>query len=324
MSNVYLISASINEKGTTTGGKPGNQGNELKRRLFYNHSKGWILLRPVFASDAEKIAQAAEAAYTNKNFGYCQTHRLSGFNEAAKVGYDPAKVSTPVEIDCSELVRLCIYYAGIYVPDFNTATEKAVLISTGMFIQKEYSNKEELKAGDILVTKTKGHTEIVVTTGSKAEVPTVNWYQEFVHKCKDAMLSDDFVNQTRGDVKALQYMLKYFGFDPGDIDGRFGDNTEIALRNYQLSRGLHVCGVFNSSDYVVMLRDYDGSYIADKCVYIIGDCWLRTGPGIAYTKYAVMKKGSNCRYITKDGEWYYVKDANGVEGYVSSKYAEVH
>ncbi len=45
------------------------------------------------------------------------------------------------------------------------------------------------------------------------------------------------------DVRQLQRELAEAGFDPGPIDGKFGPQTEAAVRAYQRARGLDVDGV---------------------------------------------------------------------------------
>lgn len=81
-----------------------------------------------------------------------------------------SKVNVDVEVDCSALVRVCCLYAGIQVGDFNTASELETLRKTGAFeILKDDKRCKEstyLKRGDILVTRTKGHTVVVLNNGS--------------------------------------------------------------------------------------------------------------------------------------------------------------
>lgn len=43
-------------------------------------------------------------------------------------------------------------------------------------------------------------------------------------------------------VRNLQYMLTYIGFNVGGIDGKFGVNTDAAVRNLQSTYGLTVDG----------------------------------------------------------------------------------
>ena len=44
-------------------------------------------------------------------------------------------------------------------------------------------------------------------------------------------------------VKQLQQALKGHGFDPGEIDGEFGSNTEAAVKAFQEARGIPADGI---------------------------------------------------------------------------------
>ena len=67
---VRIGSARINEKGTTTGGKAGDQtGGEVSIQNYYLHRKGWYVARPKDPTVAEKIVQAMEAACNNNYIG---------------------------------------------------------------------------------------------------------------------------------------------------------------------------------------------------------------------------------------------------------------
>ena len=168
-----------NEKGTSRGGVPGDQtGREGNIRNWYLNEKGWVVIRPKDSEAAEKIAKAMEMICENDNFGYCQDHRTSGITEAKKHGYDPSKVSQPCELDCSSGVRLCVLYAGIDIGDVYTGNLKTTLQKTGMctvYTSEKYCTSEDyLKRGDILVTKTKGHTVVVLSNGSKVKSTNIH------------------------------------------------------------------------------------------------------------------------------------------------------
>ena len=167
-------SARSNEYGKATGGKPGDQkgGSEVSTQPWYLHQKGWVLIRVVDPDMREKIAHNMESACSNDCIGYCQEHRTSATIAAQKYGYDLSKVKIDVETDCSELVRCCCLYAGLKVGEFSTSTEITALKATGK-VQVIYDDSyctlpDKLLRGDILVTKTKGHTVIVLTNGSQA------------------------------------------------------------------------------------------------------------------------------------------------------------
>lgn len=169
-------------------------GREVYTRTWWLHNLGWRVLRCKDPAKAEKIAQDMEWACDNNNIGYDQSQNWTLYDEVKPYGFDCRKATKPCETDCSRLVRVCCLYAGINVGEFYTATEASVLLATGQFEEltdKKYTTGEEyLKRGDILVTKTVGHTVVVLTNGSKAvevaPVPTPAPAQ----KIADAMYYD--------------------------------------------------------------------------------------------------------------------------------------
>lgn len=171
---VKIGHATIDENGKAHSGKAGdNNGKEVCRRDWYKHSKGWNVLRAKYDTTAEKIAECMEKACDNNNVGYDQYQRLTLYNAAAKVGFDVSKVNTAVETDCSALVRVCLAYAGIMVDNFTTSNEKKIILNTGLFEELNIGGSSDyLKRGDILVTKTKGHTVVVLSDGAKVEAAT--------------------------------------------------------------------------------------------------------------------------------------------------------
>jgi len=169
---VVVGSARSDERGKLSGGKAGSQTErEISKQNFYVHSKGWYVLRAKDPKVAEKIAKNMEYACDSLAVGYDQGQNTTLWKEAEKVGFDISKVKTPCETDCARLVRVCIKYSGIDVADFYTGNMKAVIMSTGkfeLFTEDKYCKQEDfLKRGDILVTRTKGHTVVVLSNGSK-------------------------------------------------------------------------------------------------------------------------------------------------------------
>ncbi len=225
---VKIGSARINEKGTITGGKAGDQtGGEVSTQNWYLHKKGWVVIRAKDPAVAEKIAQCMERACANNNIGYCQTHRDGLRKIAVKYNYDTGKVDVKVEVDCSALVRVCCLYAGINVGDFSTATERKALEKTGKVIvltSDKYCKKSDyLKRGDILVTKTKGHTVVVLTNGPKAE-------------------QEDHIHMTVIDVSHHQGVIHWEKVKKAGIDGaiiRVSDSTGTMDR--QCNRNIKEC-----------------------------------------------------------------------------------
>lgn len=174
MSTVYVGNAVCDEHGNARGGQPGNQtGKELRIQPWYLNKKGWRVFRAKDSEAAKKIAWDCRAACENMAIGYNQSKRNTLYNAAKPFDFDCAKVTTLCECDCSSLVRVCILFAGIKINDFNTASEPTRLLNTGAFeemIGEKYTNSPDyLKEGDILVTRTKGHTLVILNDGDKVQ-----------------------------------------------------------------------------------------------------------------------------------------------------------
>ena len=174
MSIVYLSHAVNDEHSKARDGEPGDQtGKEVCTRAWYRNPKGWRVFRPKDPSVAEKIAWDAEKAAENPNIGYDQGDRLTLYKAAEKHGFNCADVTEPCECDCSSLVQVCILYAGINVGNFNTASEPKALLKTKAFEEltgAEYTDSpDRLRRGDVLITRVKGHTCIVINYGKDAE-----------------------------------------------------------------------------------------------------------------------------------------------------------
>ena len=169
--NVIIGSARIDERGRSIGGKAGDQkqskapdySGEVSLQNFYVASKGWYILRPKSAEHAAKMAERMHAACNNVNIGYDQGGRLG-------IIQNGINTTKPTEADCSSLVRACVKEATGKDPgNFTTANEAKVLEATGLFNKKmAYTYRTTLYTGDVLVTKKKGHTAIVVSGASRS------------------------------------------------------------------------------------------------------------------------------------------------------------
>lgn len=165
---VRVGSARIDENGKLIGGQAGDQtGQEVAVEAWYRHDKGWVVIRAKDAAARERIAQCMEAACANDNIGYDQSTSWDLYDKSKQYGWDCSKVDTPVETDCSSLVRVCVAFAiGKDVPWFSTANQVLVLDATKLFdIITDASVTDHdtaLKRGDILCTRTQGHTVVVL------------------------------------------------------------------------------------------------------------------------------------------------------------------
>lgn len=170
---VYFGSARIDENGNASGGKAGDQtGKEVSTQEYYMHPKRWITVRAKEPQAREYIAQDMEFACANNNIGYDQNQNQTLYQVAKPLGFNCSLVGTPCETDCARLVRVCVLYAGIQVSDFYTGNEVDALLATDAFEVVDVPMPDGLMRGDILVTKTKGHTVVVLTNGANVKPTT--------------------------------------------------------------------------------------------------------------------------------------------------------
>ena len=327
---VKVGSARIDEHGKARGGQAGDQtGKEVSTQNWYLHSKGWRVYRAKNPSVAEKIARCMEMACKNSKIGYDQDSRNTLYKEAEPFGFDVSKVTKPCETDCSALVRVCIAYAGITsLPSgFRTGNMPSNLAKTGAFSEltgsKYQSQSTYLGRGDILVTKSSGHTVVVLTNGSKYEGPVypVNYD-----------LGDRVIKYgcEGNDVKLMQEMLLKLGYDLGSwgCDGDFGDCTELALKAFQTDAKLDVDGECGPTTLVALekaIEAHDGLKPTGKTVRISGgNCYIRTAPNTDGKKLGMAHKGDELPFggEVSDNGWLQVlyKDQ---KAWVSGKYGRI-
>ena len=245
---VIIGSARQDENGKAYGGQAGNQsGKEVSTQNWYLHSKGWRVLRAKDAGVGQRLAIAMRAACNNKNIGYNQWRRNTLYDAAAVWGFDISRVNTLVDTDCSALVRTCIAYAaGITTlpSSLRTGNMCSLILATGQFEElsgKEYTTKSDyLKAGDILCTKTSGHTVIVLTDGAKAG--------EKIHPTlKKGDKGADVANLQKLLMKAGYALPKY------GADGDFGDECLSAVKAFQRDNKLTVDGIVGAKTWAALL-----------------------------------------------------------------------
>ena len=108
----YISNSGKDENGTYHGGKAGDQsGHEWELKGWY--SRPWtVILRWPDSEVGLKIAQLGIAAALNNKIGYDQYERKTYWNQLEKVGYDPSKITTPCEEDCTAGVTANVKAVG--------------------------------------------------------------------------------------------------------------------------------------------------------------------------------------------------------------------
>lgn len=331
---VKIGSARIDENGRAKGGKAGDQtGKEVSTQSWYLSSKGWRVFRAKDPAVAEKIAKCMENACKNSKIGYDQGQRNTLYKVAKPLGFDTSKVDTACETDCSALVRVCCAFAGIMgLPEgFRTGNMPKNLMNTGAFVEMTGSKYQEQSAylgrGDILVTKTSGHTVVVLSSGKKYEGGTPE-------PAKPVSLGDRVLKHgcDGEDVKLMQEMLLKLGFDLGiwGCDGEFGDCTELALKGFQVMAGIQVSGECDQATLEALNKAIssleDEPQPVSKTVQIAGgNCYIRTEPDTDGKQLGVAHKGDTYTYAgeTADNGWLAILYKDNQKAWVSGKYGRL-
>lgn len=329
MATVRVGSARIDERGKAYGGKAGDQtGRELSTQRWYLHKKGWRVFRAKDRAAALKIAADMEAACKNSHIGYDQWQRNTLYKVAEPLGFDCTKVKTDCETDCSALVRVCCAYAGIkgLPSDFRTGNMPANLLKTGAFVELRGAKYTEQSAylgkGDILVTKTHGHTVVVLDDGAK--------YEGTVEVREYALGERLLKHGAEGaDVKLLQEYLKQLDYDLGrwGTDGEFGDATELAVKAFQRDHKLSVDGQYGPKSHAAMLEALEADEPEEEHRYVAiegGNCYVRTAPNTDGKILGVAHRGDVLPYGGEKAYngWLLVAYENQ-NGWVSGKYGKL-
>lgn len=180
-----IVHASINEKGKTTGGKPGDQtGKEICVRSFYNYKGGWDY--HFRFSDAISTQPATKPSATPKNdlvaLGQQHTINYTGHN--------------------------------ITVDGINGRNTKANIVRCfQVAMNHDYGSRLKVDGA----------------CGKN----TINALGK--HYVKHG--------ETQEMVRAVQVALYCYGFNPGKTDAIFGDNTKLAVLQFQRAKGLTADGI---------------------------------------------------------------------------------
>lgn len=189
-----IANSGHDERGKYSGGSAGDQtGSEWSVINWY--SRPWkCILRYQTESVGEKIADFARKAANNNKIGYDQGQRLTFWNELAKVGYDPSKITNKCEADCSSgvssIVKAVGYSLGINalknISHTNTTyTMRSTFKSAGFTVltdTKYLTSDKYLLPGDILLNDSH-HTAINLDRGSalpKKNTDPVGWIKDNV------------------------------------------------------------------------------------------------------------------------------------------------
>lgn len=259
---IKIGQASADENRKASGGAAGDQtGGEVHIRTWY--SSPWdTVLRPKTAELAEKSAAACEAACANSKIGYDQGSRNTLYLYAKLVDFDLAKITDKCECDCSSLMHVCAIAGGANLPygynGFWTGNMVDGIMASGQYEKltepKYLTSDAFLKRGDILVNTT-SHTAMALENGAgERESEEMVQVTATGNETKVTVFLPMLRKGSKGaSVYALQLLLTAKGYDTMGADSDFGRNTESALMDYQIDKGLEVDGICGKESWTSLL-----------------------------------------------------------------------
>lgn len=237
-SPVKISNSGSDENGNYKNGKAGDQnGREWYIRDWYNRPWNCVLRHPL-AEVRACIATLAYKAAQNDNIGYDQNQRDSYGVALAKADYDPSKITTPVESDCSkgviDNVKATGYILGM--PELQrleatyTGNMRAGMLKAGFIVlteSKYLTSGDYLLAGDIVLNDAH-HTATVVTNGTKSGNETNSM----------PLVKDGSTGYAVSQLQTMLNKVSYRNQKKLTVDGEFGPNTKAQVIFYQMDRGL--------------------------------------------------------------------------------------
>ena len=355
----YISNSGKDENSTYHGGKAGDQsGHEWELRKWY--SRPWtVILRWPDINVGLLIARLSCAAALNNKIGYDQWQRNTYWQELQKVGYDPSKIVTACEEDCTAGVSANVKAAGALLGI--KALEKLPLCSSrnmrqeftkagfqALTASKYLTCPDYMLPGDVLLCEdhhaaanVSYGVKVWPTDGAIPDVPEIEPRPEGL---------------SQGDhgsaVTAMQEAL--LKWDPTCLpkygaDGDFGGETEAALRAFQAAENLPVTGVYDEATRKALttekpteepenpnnggtddseLSDEPAKPVASVGQVVIREIHVRSAPGDNYMSLGVVQPGYRLPYQGEkkpdsNGVDWYLVEYDGQNGWVSSAVAEV-
>ena len=165
--------ASIDERGKASGGKAGDQtSKEVRTGNWYDFGQT-VVLRWKDRAKASKYASIVKAICNNNKVGYNQTKRTTLETQLEKCGWDPAKIKTACDCDCSAMSVAavnCVAKKRLVSPSLYTGNMVDGLMKTGWFTKltgaKYCDQSAYLMTGDIIV-RPNHHVIMALANGSK-------------------------------------------------------------------------------------------------------------------------------------------------------------
>lgn len=314
----YISNSGHDENGKYHGGKAGDQtGQEWQLRSWYN--RPWsCVLRWSDQTAAQKFAELGIDAALNNKIGYDQYQRKTYWTQLEKVGYDPAKIQTACEADCTAGVTCNCKAVGYLL---NIAKLKSLAIDTysgnmrtrfknaGFTVltnSKYLTSADYLLPGDVLLYEGH-HAAMNITLGKKAGA----WNS--VNPKQDDGTPKVYVTGSAVNVRTAPNIL-------GKVMGTVHKGDALVYQDNDSESGWHLV-VYNGQNGWISPKYTD---IRRTKIMITGRAVnIRSEASAAGKIYGTAHMGDMFAYLgdTKDG-WYHIQYGDR-SAWVSSKYSEV-
>lgn len=353
----YISNSGKDERNQYRGGQAGDQtGHEWELKGWYN--RPWsVILRWPDPAVGLKISQLGIAAALNNKIGYDQGQRTTYWTQLQKAGYDPSKITTACEEDCTAGVTANCKAVGclMEIPglkdlsiDTYSGNMRSRFVKAGFraLTEKKYlTSSSYLLPGDILLYE--GHHAATNITYGKSVRPSTPPVLTPISGGA-AIVTPTVEGLSKGDygtaVTAMQRAL--LAWNPNCLpkygaDGDFGSETEAAVKDFQRASGLPVTGVYDEATRKALtgettVGDNPEEPDADTLGEITGPAYViitggsvnvRSAPGTVSAVMGIVHEGDRLPYQgearnVSGMEWYLVEYKNQ-NGWVSGKYSRL-
>lgn len=328
----YISNSGKDEKGGISGGKAGDQtGHEWE--LIQWRNRPWsVVLRYPDQSVALTIAKLSIAAALNDKVGYDQSQRTTYWTQLKKAGYDPSRITTACEEDCTAGVSANVKAAGALhhipalenLPICSSRNMRAEFTKVGfkaLTASKYLTGYDYLMPGDILLYE-RHHAAANVTLGAAV----VNEWHPGDQPVPEPSHHDLQRGDSGEDVRRMQ--LSLLRWNPDCLpkygpDGDFGAETERAVKAFQASAGLPVTGIYDEATDKAL-----NGGVSPKYVLVTGESVsIRSAPGAQHQRVGIVHRGDRLpyqdeTYLLDETPWYLII-YNDDNGWISGKYSEL-
>jgi flagellum-specific peptidoglycan hydrolase FlgJ len=197
-----------------------------------------------FAAEIHKAGYATDPNYTKLLTGIIRQHDLTRFDRMASAGGTPSPIApTPTAPTAPPTTP---------APESAPSSPSLAQVASGQGVVKLGQEGESVRQVQQMLGMTGADVDGKFGSGTEMavrgfqrknglEVDGIVGPRTFAALTESVPLLKEGASGER--VEQLQQQLKQAGFDPGGVDGKFGRNTEAAVKRFQEAKGLEVDGI---------------------------------------------------------------------------------